>query len=161
MTLPRFLRAACIRRLADVTAAAFGCAPARISDLDSFASFTTSQAEAALRSGQDTAGIERGLFLGARRVGNRLRFWLRVRSMRRAMSVARALYRLIDIEFHGESCGSFEVSRCRFSSCYSPAVCGLIGSLDRGLLAGLTGGARMTFTRRITEGASSCAGAVR
>ena len=161
MRMPRFLRAAGIRRLAAVAADAFGCAPGRISDVDSFASFTAVQAEAALRGHHDTSEIERKLYRGARGLGSRLRFWLGVRGLRRAMAVARAVYRIIDIDFRGEARGSFQVTRCRFSSCYAPDVCRLMGSLDRGLLAGLTGGARMTFTRRITEGACCCEGVVR
>jgi len=77
------------------------------------------------------------------------------------MSVARKVYRIIDMDFQGDAGGSFQVAKCRFSSCYSPGACGLMGSLDSGLLAGLTGGAGMTFTRRITEGAPQCQGVVR
>jgi len=93
-------------------------------------------------------------------LGRRLRFWLGIRTMRKAMSVARALYRVMEIDFQGDGAGRFAVSRCRFSSCYSPAACKLISSLDRGLLDGLTGGARMAFTQRITEGAAYCGGEV-
>ena len=157
---PGFLRAACIKRIAKLTAEAFGSAPRKVSSLDHFAALTVGLAENALRPGAETAKIEERLSLGAQRLGRKVRSWLGITSMEEAMAVARALYGILEIDFRADAAGRFAVARCRFSSCYSPAVCRLISSVDQGLVAGLTGGARMTFTRRITEGAAFCAGEV-
>jgi hypothetical protein len=159
-TPPWLLRAACIMRLAKVTQEAFGCRPRKVSGLDSFASLTVRQAEAALHAGGETSKIEEKLSRGALHLGRRIRFWLGIHGRGESLAVARALYRILEIDFRANADGRFTVPRCRFSSCYSPAVCRLISSLDCGLLAGLTGGARMVFTRRITEGAAACAGEI-
>ncbi len=81
--------------------------------------------------------------------------------MAEAAHVARALYRVIGVDFRVGAAGGFVVKSCLFSSRYTPAACRLISSLDAGLLAGLTGGARMVFTQRITEGAAVCRGELR
>jgi hypothetical protein len=52
--------------------------------------------------------------------------------------------------------GEITVRRCPFSDVYSVEVCRLVGALDSGLLAGLSGGDRLEFTQRITEGAPCC-----
>ncbi len=158
---PALLGRACVGRLAMVTAEAFRSAPRKVSDLDCLVSFTAEQAEAALRAGCGTAEIEERLLSGARRLGRSIRFWLGIRDAGAAMAVARTVYGMLSIDFRADAAGRFTVSRCRFSSCYTPAVCRLISSIDRGLVSGLTNGARMTFTRRITEGSPVCAGEVR
>jgi hypothetical protein len=160
LPLPGFLRAACIAALARLTAAAFDLSPRRIGCLDDYAAFTAEQAETALTAGNSTAEIEEKLFNGSRHLGSRLRFWLGIRSVQEAMSAARSLYRIVGVDFRAESSGRFVVPRCRFSTCYSPAVCRLISSLDAGIVFGLTGGAGMLFVRRITEGSAFCSGVI-
>ncbi len=160
LPMPGIFRLACIRRLAGLTASAFGVSPRRISCLADYAAFTAEQAEAALNAGAETADVEGRLFNEARCLGGRLRFWLGIRSTREAMSAARALYRLLGVDFKAEASGSFVVRSCFFSSRYSPAVCRLISSLDAGLVCGLTGGARMLFSRRITESFAFCTGVI-
>jgi hypothetical protein len=48
------------------------------------------------------------------------------------------------------------VAGCRFATTYSPDVCRVMSASDAGLLAGLTGGGRLTFTERISAGAPAC-----
>ena len=161
LPMPGFLRAACIQRLARLTSAAFGLDPRRIRRLDRYAAFTAEQAEAAMNAGTGTRDIEGRLFGRARELGSRLRFWLGVRKDDEAMAVARALYRVIGVDFEAGDSGRFAVSRCFFSSCYSASACRLISSLDAGLLCGLSGRREMVFTRRMTEGARLCEGVIR
>ena len=74
-------------------------------------------------------------------------------------TVARELqgtYQVIGIDFAGTADGRVRIARCGFAAAYSPAVCRLIGALDAGLLAGLSGGDRLAFSQRITEGAPCC-----
>ncbi|HVP19328.1 MAG TPA: hypothetical protein VMU36_10050 [Spirochaetia bacterium] len=151
MPMPGFLRRACIARLAELTAEAFGVNPPPACTLGCYASFTAEQA------GRAPQGTADRLFSGARYLGARLRMRLGIRKIDEALAVMRALYRVIGVDFRGTSEG-FVIARCSFSSTYSLQVCRLISSLDEGLIFGLTGGKRMSFTRRITEGAAFCGG---
>ena len=178
LPIPRLLRKVFLMRLFRLTAGAFGAPAPRVRGtpaqiLDSYSAFTKEQAERVMQDSSRVAEVQRGLFAHASSLGARLRSSLGVSSTGEAMEVARALYRLIDVDFSGTAapgscdagCASgtsacFTVSRCSFSACYPPAVCRLISSLDAGLLAGLTRGGKMIFTQRITEGASACKGVV-
>jgi hypothetical protein len=153
--MPGFLRSVCIQRLTDCTAASFGVRPPHISSVDDYAAFTAEQAMLA------SSGSEERLFSSAHALGVKLRARLGIRSHAEAMVVARALYRMIGVDFKPDAAGGFIVSSCFFSSCYSPSICRLISSLDAGLLCGLSGRKEMTFTQRITEGAGVCRGVIR
>jgi hypothetical protein len=160
--VPGFIRTVCIRRLARLTADAFGVpAPGvrgpALAALDTYARFTTAEAERALWSGPGAAAVQARLFSNARQLGRRLRAGLLIGSPERAAAVLRTLYLVIGVEFtsaHGE----FRVTRCFFASRYSPLVCGFISSLDAGLFSGLSGGGVLEFRQRISEGAAFCKG---
>ena len=154
--VPAVLRRAALRALFATTAAGFGCPVPALEGRDAdallgrSAQFTRDQAEAALRDGHDR--LERG----ARSLGARLRTGLRLHTTEDAMAAARAVYGLVDIDLHGNGRGEVTVRRCPFSEVYSAEVCRLVGALDSGLLAGLSGADRLEFTQRITEGAPCC-----
>jgi hypothetical protein len=165
VSLPPFVRVWCIRRLARLTADAFEMPAPRIEGpwaaaLDAYAAYTAAQAARVLRSGAPLEDTRARLFSNARELGTRLRTGLRVRSLRRAASLMRALYKVIGVQFRTTR-GGFTVSRCYFASRYSPEVCRLISSLDAGLFAGLSGGGGLQFIMRITEGAPFCGGTLR
>jgi hypothetical protein len=90
-------------------------------------------------------------------MGIGLRRWLRITGVPDAIIAARAVYRVLGIDLQGFASGDVLVSRCSFGSIYTPEVCGLMSSMDAGLLAGLTGGLRLTFSVRISEGHAICA----
>jgi predicted ArsR family transcriptional regulator len=160
--VPAAARRAALRALFATTAAGFGCPAPPLGGLDAdallrrYALFTTDQAEAALRDGRDLLALQDRLERGARALGARLRTGLRLRTTEDAMAAARVVYGLTDIDFHGTGHGEITVRRCPFSEVYSAEVCRLISALDAGLLAGLSGGDRLEFTQRITEGAPCC-----
>jgi hypothetical protein len=151
-----------IGRLFARTAAAFGRpvppaqAPGAAGLLGEYARFTREQAEAALAGGQDLRALDRRLFQAALALGRGYRLRLGVRRLPEAMAAARLIYRGLGIDFRGGPEGEVEIRRCAFAAVYTPQVCALISGLDRGLLAGLTGGGEMRFRRRITEGAPAC-----
>ena len=72
------------------------------------------------------------------------------------MAAARLIYRGLGIDFKGSAEGRVVIRRCAFATIYTPRVCALVSALDRGLLAGLTGGGVLEFRQRFTEGADSC-----
>lgn len=124
--------------------------------LAAYARFSRDEAEAALAGGQDLAALERRLFRAALGLGAGYRLRLGVRSFREAMAAARLIYGGLGIDFRGGADGTVEIRRCRFASVYTPGVCALVSALDRGLLAGLTGGGELQFRQRLSAGAAAC-----
>jgi hypothetical protein len=160
--VPAVARRAALRALFATTAAGFGCPVPPLGGLDAdallrrYARFTSEQAEAALRDGRDLPALQDLLERGTHALGTRLRAGLRLRTTEDAMAAARMVYGLLDIDLRGTGHGEITVRRCPFSEVYSADVCRLVGALDSGLLAGLSGGDRLEFTQRITEGAPCC-----
>jgi hypothetical protein len=105
--------------------------------------------------------IRRRLYDGAYRMGSDLRSAFRITNAADALSAARVLYRALGIDLQASPDGEVTVLRCTFSDYYSSPVCGLIASLDEGLFAGLSGGGRLSFTQRITEGRECCKATLR
>jgi len=151
-----------LRRLASATAEGFGVSVPRGGGLSyrqylqCYAQFTCDAAVQALEEGKDLNALRSRLRANSFALGDWLRKYLHLRSPRAVMAAARLLYRMIGIDFRGSSDGEVRVSSCFFSNYYTPSVCGLISSLDRGLMAGLSGGGALTFTRRLTEGHPCC-----
>jgi hypothetical protein len=160
--LPLGARRREIERLFARTAAAFGMPvpPQRTRGaagrLKEFALFTRVCSEAALGGSEDLAELDRRLFGAARALGSGYRLQLKVRGPRDAMTAARLIYRGLGIDFRGSADGTVVVHRCAFAGVYPPRICALVSALDRGLLAGLTGGGVLEFRQRITEGADCC-----
>ena len=160
--VPAVGRRAALRALFATTAAGFDRPVPPLDGLDAdallrrYAQFTRDEAEAALWDGCDLPALQDRLECGARALGARLRAALRLRTTEDAMAAARVVYGLLDIDLHGTRHGQITVRRCPFSEVYSAEVCRLVGALDSGLLAGLSGADRLEFTQRITEGAPAC-----
>jgi hypothetical protein len=93
-------------------------------------------------------------------LGEKLRRWFAVDTMEEVMALGEILYRAIGVEIRGEcpssAWGEVTVSRCYFSELYTGPVCDLISALDDGVFSGLSGGGRLTFSERLTEGAACC-----
>jgi predicted ArsR family transcriptional regulator len=160
--IPAVARRTALRALFTTTAAGFGRPVPPLGGLDAaallrrYAKFTRDQAEAALRDGRDLPALQDRLERGTHALGARLRAGLRLRTTEDAMAAARMVYGLLDIDLRGTRDGEITVRRCPFSEVYSAEVCRLISAMDAGLLAGLSGGDRLEFTQRITEGAPAC-----
>ena len=146
------------------TAAAFQCDMPRLSGLSreqcllEYARFTADRAEEALRRGGDLSELEERLYRNAYRLGRMPGWLLRVQGVDDVMALGRFLYGILDIEFQGSGSGEIDISRCYFSSFYSPEVCRVMSAMDRGLLAGLAGAGDLVFNQRITEGQPCCRG---
>lgn len=160
--VPEPIRRRALHELFGATAQAFGRSvpPLEHASADEllyrYARFTAEEGAQRLARGGDLAEVGEQLFSAADAIGRRLRRDLGITSTSDTMAVARAVYRLLRIDFRGTPDGDVRVSRCYFSDFYSAAVCKLISALDQGLLAGLSGGGRLEFRRRITEGTPSC-----
>lgn len=145
-----------------LTAEAFQTDPPSIDNLShnkllrEYATFTEKEATKILRSGRARDEVEGRLFSRAFELGGKLRRDLRLRTDAEVMAAARHLYRLIGIDFRGNCQGEVTIKRCSFSTLYSPETCFIMSSLDKGILAGLSGGGKLYFFRRITEGGDCC-----
>ena len=160
--VPNRLKAQKLRELFALTADAFQ-SPSPVPDagtydalLRAYAVFTRDAALRCLNQGDDLSSVRKRLFEGALRLGQMLREQLHVRNFTEARRAAGILYRAIGIDFHSNDRGEVRIERCFFGGFYSPDVCHLISALDRGLIAGLSGGGRLTFQARITEGNTRC-----
>jgi len=160
--LPAFIREEILAELFEATADAFEC-PAPAHDhlsydacLRTYALFTTEQAEKALQSGRDVPAIKTRLYQNAYPLGGKLRKWFSVDTMEEVMELGQILYRAIGVEIQGDIQGDVTVRRCYFSQFYSGPVCDLISALDDGVFSGLSGGGRLVFSERLTEGNECC-----
>src|SRR5512146_1738131 len=160
--LPAFIREEILAELFRATAEAFGC-PAPAHDhlsydacLLAYARFTREQAEKAIQAGRDVPAIKEQLYQKAYPLGERLRKWFAVDTLAEVMALGQILYRAIGVEIQGDARGNLTVRRCYFSQFYSGPVCELISALDDGVFSGLSGGGRLAFSQRLTEGREYC-----
>jgi hypothetical protein len=160
--LPDFIKKRELNRLYRLTASAFGLA---VSPMDvmsynellaEYARFTKDAVDRCIGSGADTRDVHERLFERSREYGSLWRRRFGVSNMKDAMRAAQILYQAIGIEFLGTEQGSIEIRRCFFSRTYSAATCRMISSIDAGIMAGLSGAKKLSFSRRITEGSDIC-----
>lgn len=160
--LPAFIRKEILAALFQVTADAFECPAPTFQHLSydetlrAYALFTKQQAEIALQSERDIPAVKTQLYEKAYPLGARARKWFRVARTEEVMALAQALYRAIGVEMLGSSQGNVTVTRCYFSQFYSGPVCDVISALDDGVFSGLSGGGRLVFSKRLTEGRTCC-----
>jgi predicted ArsR family transcriptional regulator len=151
-----------LRNLFQVTASAFGCASPDITGrsfddaLAEYGRFTRSEIEKLRASGRETESVRERLFQGGWKLGERIRKACLLRRPEDAVSAMTVLYRTMGIEAHANGASELTVSSCSFSGVYSAEACGVVSALDDGIFAGLSRGMRLSFSRRITDGCSSC-----
>lgn len=151
-----------LRRLFSATAQAFGVDPPPTRGLSpdrllrAYALFTREQSEKLWTESRDQGEVERKLFQNALELGAALRQSLRVRSREDVIRASRVLYKVLGISFEGQLDGSVTVRDCYFSRFYTGRVCRLVSALDAGAAAGISGGGKLDFSQRITEGHDSC-----
>lgn len=160
--IPLFFKKKALRDLFSLTAQAFGSDPPgtrRLSYralLESYALFTRSEAQRHFGEGRDAEAVRLRLFAGASELGDRLRRRFLLRRPDEVLLMSKILYRVLGIEFEGRAGGEVKISSCFFSRFYNPESCRLVSALDEGLAAGLSGGGRLEFYERITEGKACC-----
>lgn len=159
--IPRFIKKRMIIRLFVATADAFEASMPSVEKLTTeeclreYAFFTKDRAEATIRTGNEVQ-VKQKLYANAFRLGTGIREELGVRGVKETMQLAQLVYRVVGIDFNGMPDGEVVITRCFFSRFYSPAVCGIIQSLDAGLLSGISGGGRLSFSERLTTGSECC-----
>ena len=160
--LPGPLKKKVLADLFSLTAQAFGVIPPPIRGmsyleaLEAYALFTQREAERVLQEENDSEVIKRCLYDNARLLGKRLREKLRLRSAEDVLRTSKLLYKILEISFEGRTDGRVTIARCYFSRFYTNRICGLISALDAGVAAGLSGGGKLDFYQKLTEGRDSC-----
>jgi hypothetical protein len=161
---PEWLKRRLLDDLARLTADALGGSPPRWaaagfdSRLRLFADFSAGEARRLLAANgeADLPAARVRLYENAVGLGDSLRRRLRVRRGADVLRALTLLYRHIGIDLGAAGPGEVEVSRCAFAQAYDERVCELISALDEGVAAGLSGGAQLRFTQRLTGGAGCC-----
>jgi hypothetical protein len=126
--------------------------------LEAYAVFTAKKAGWIAPDSPDWHAARDRLYENAHLLGSRLRKVFRLRDHRDVIEMTRLLYKMLGIDFAGRPEGQFIIRSCFFSRFYSGQVCRLISSLDEGAAAGISGGGRLEFSGRITEGRDCCRG---
>jgi hypothetical protein len=164
--IPQFVKRRKLGELWEATAGAFQ-SPAPImkglsfdEGLKSYALFTREKAEEAVRRKRETE-VRSLLYGNAFKIGRKLQTDFQVSTMEEALRMARIIYKILGIDFRWNQNGDIVIRKCFFSSFYSGDICRVISSLDAGLLAGLSGGSRLDFQQRITEGNECCRASLR
>lgn len=162
--LPRALRRRMFSRLVRETARAFDAAAPDLRRLPmdeavaAFACFTRAEAVRVLREGgPEVDRVRTRLHDAARELGTSARRAAGLRTRDDGLRALRLLYAAIGIDLEADrGQGDLTITRCAFSALYTPEVCSLVSALDAGLVDGLAGGASLSFTDRITDGAPRC-----
>ncbi|MBN2412684.1 hypothetical protein JXQ31_13425 [candidate division KSB1 bacterium] len=160
--IPDFYKKKKLNELFELTAQAFLCLVPDTKNLSyrdclkAYALFTQKKTENVLNNGTDTAGIKERLYRNAYQLGEQLGKKFHIKTQKDVLTICKILYKILGIEFQGDKSGKIKIRRCYFSGFYTDQVCGIISSLDEGVIAGLAGGGKLTLHNRITEGKECC-----
>jgi len=160
--LPAFIKKKKLQELFELTAEAFQSDLPSIKKLSYdeclkvYAHFSKTKAEEAIKLHSNIEAVKKRLYQNAYQMGEKLRKDFRIKTQADVILLSKILYKILRIEFAGNSSGEVIIKRCFFSQFYTLQVCGIISSLDEGVAAGLSAGGRLVFNERITEGKSCC-----
>ena len=160
--LPAFLRKRILVELFTATADAFNCPAPDVKHLSyedclrTYAVFTREESEKTLLEERDIEAVKTRLFQNAYPLGEKLRKWTGARTLGDVMDLGQILYKAIGVEIESDPQGDVTVRHCYYSQFYSAQGCALISSLDEGVFSGLSGGCKLTFSERITQGEPYC-----
>lgn len=160
--IPAFIKKQKIRQLIEITARAFqvdapdtGALSYR-ECLHGFARFSGETAQRAMQNNADIQGIKSRLYKNACDMGLQLRRQLHIKSKAEVIQFSRILYKVIGIDYSSTAAGDVTIKRCYFSQFFNGEACRIFSALDDGMAAGLSGGGRLVFHTRLTEGHSCC-----
>jgi hypothetical protein len=160
--VPTFVKKRQLKELFHITGAAFGIDVPRLAGqtyaeyLVEYARFTKSAVERSIDNLYDLGSARQELCHRSFNLGDKIRRRFGISSKRDVMIACGVIYKSLGIEFRGTDEGEITIHSCFFSKYYSEQVCGVISCLDKGLVAGLSGGGKMSFTQKITEGMDCC-----
>ena len=160
--VPAYLKKRELLNLFEITGAAFGSEIPVVSTLSfadcltEYARFTKTVVERSIDNLYNLGIARQQLCHQSYELGSRLRQKFGVKTTKDVMTACRIIYKCLGIDFKGTEKGEITICRCFFSGFYSEEVCGVISCVDKGLVAGLSGGGKLSFTQKITEGMDCC-----
>jgi len=160
--VPAYLKKRELNNLFRITASAFGGEIPRLSGfsyaecLAEYARFTKAEVEGSIDRLYNLGIARQQLCHRSYELGSTLRKRFHVTSINDVMAACRIIYKCLGINFRGTDDGEITICDCFFSKYYSEQICGVISCLDKGLVAGLSGGGKLSFTQKITEGMDCC-----
>ena len=160
--IPSFLKKKGLKELFISTAAAFNKRIPSLKGLSfensllKYALFTKEEVEKYIVDGGDPLNLHKGLNEHAILFGKKLRKIFFIKSFKKAVSIFELLYSFIGIDLKISGEGEISVKKCFFSNYYTPNVCAIISAIDSGVFEGISGGCRIEFRQRITEGNDCC-----
>lgn len=160
--IPAFIKRRELINLFSLTGSAFGSDVPKLAGLSfddcltEYARFTKREVEKSIDRLYNLGSPRQQLCRNAFELGNKIRKRLRITSTGDVMMACKIIYKCLGIDFSGTEQGEITIRSCFFSEYYSDQVCGVISCLDKGMVAGLSGGGRLSFSQRITEGFDSC-----
>lgn len=159
--VPGFIKLRQLRELFKITAKAFGTPMPSLSGLgldaclEQYALFTRENANTTIAHKAEIPTKDH-LYQGAYGLGCKIRAEFRINTLEEALRMSELVYKIIRIDLQGGPECRILIRKCFFSRYYSGEVCRVISSLDEGLLAGISGGGKLRFDQRITEGYDCC-----
>jgi hypothetical protein len=160
--VPAFIKKKKLLELFGLTADAFSSDLPAIEDLSykdclkAYAGFSKIKAEEAIKQYANTEAVKEKLYRNAYRMGEKLRRDFHIKTKAEVIRLSKILYKILGIDLSENGSGEIVINRCFFSHSYTADVCALISALDEGVAAGLSGGGRLVFTERISEGKNCC-----
>ncbi len=160
--IPEYVKKRELRSLYVITASAFGSdrvPPRNLSFpalLEDYAHLTQSVVSQSVDHLNNLGTARQQMCHKAYELGATIRKRFGVRSVSDVMAACRIVYRSLGIDFQGTDDGSITIRSCFFSDYYSEQSCGVISCLDKGLVAGISDGGKLSFVQRITEGCECC-----
>jgi hypothetical protein len=164
--MPECIKTAKIKELFALTAAAFEVETPDLSGkkygelLKEYACFAKKESDTILPDAQKTSAVRGRLYKGAVETGLQLKHELKIKSYDEVLIASRIFYRILGIEFFGDTSGNITIRKCFFSNYLSAENCCLISALDEGVAQGLSQG-ELKFTQRITDGNECCMARIR
>jgi hypothetical protein len=160
--IPAWIKKQYLQQLFDLTASAFQDQAPQIKTLAyqqgllQFARYSKAQTESSIRLKQDVQLIKSSLYDNAFQLGRSIRKRFKLKTAREIIILSKAIYRVLGTDFNVDLRGEVLIKKCFFSQFYSREVCEIISSIDEGVLAGLSGGGKLSFIQRLTEGKNCC-----
>lgn len=117
--------------------------------LESYALFTRQYMEAGIADPEK-------IYASAYETGRKIAEITGLKSNAEKQELIFYLYRNIEIEMNGHLPGDIRIPVCYFSKIYSKEQCTLMSNADAGIIAGIYGSGRLSFSERLTEGCAMC-----
>lgn len=108
------------------------------------------------RSGAELPALRKAMYTKAYAVGRLLGKLPGISNDAARTRLIKQLYLNIEIRIEGDLPGEICIPRCSFSHFYTPRMCAVMSGMDAGIICGICGGGKLTFSRRLTEGFPAC-----